>query len=330
MNETLIPAPDFSATRKIPKRYVGDELGLSLGHFDPAAVEAIRKLYTTSQALLDFCADIRLSGEVASLARSLSSIDWENCLKIVRAQLQVSDSGQPNLEQMRKICHDIRGGAFSNAALLIDLIQVLGERASLWHIERLFFLVRDHLKIMRNCFTDLDEDKRGADLEYNYHSTALLREKWDGFKIGETRVSYHSEEDVNIASCCMEFSTLDRIIYNLVNNAIRHADDTAAELHAHRRTAADGSEHMLIYTQNRVTSEQSNILSSKFGSELGKLFEGGFTTTGSGLGMRICTECVCSAYGIGNIKNTIQRHYVGARLQDSCFYAWVHWPLIAD
>jgi len=61
-----------------------------------------------------------------------------------------------------------------------------------------------------------------------------------------------------------------------------------------------------------------------------RLFAGGFTTGGSGLGMSICAQFVANAYGLQDTAQALDERYLGASRLDDCFVAWFHWPVAAD
>lgn len=329
MTDRALPRADFSTIKHSTERFTGEQMGMSLSRFSEDVTRMVSTLYTLHQRVLEVSTEVRQSGEIGALMREIEQLNWSQHVADAKKRLVVQEN-EPDADAKRRLLHDVRGGAFSNISLLLDLMRMLGDKASLWHVERLFFLVRDHLKIMRNCFTDLDATRRQADLQRIYHSTALLREKWDGYKADGNEVAYHSDRDVDIASCCIEFSTLDRVLYNLVNNALRHTDDAVVELYADVLHDDAQHEHLQLSTCNEVTDAQRDALSEKFGNDASNIFAGGFSTTGSGLGLSICTECVTNAYHIGSPKLAIEKHYVGARLEGNKFYAWVHWPVVAD
>ena len=95
-------------------------------------------------------------------------------LQVVRA-FGPSSLAADESELMAKTVHDLRGGAMS--ALLGQLqlaeLQTPDEPA----LRQLFFLTRDHLKIMRNALLGLDDPKREADLQTRMHSIDLIAEK---------------------------------------------------------------------------------------------------------------------------------------------------------
>lgn len=328
MDEDFIAIPDFEGTNATV-RYIGEDLGVPMDVLTPEQQSVLSDTYQMSLALLGCCRKYRQSGTLAGFLSDMDALNWKCRVEVVKSDLLISEDQVEALPHLRKIIHDLRGGAFSNLILMLDLIQMLGERLSLWHVERLFFLVRDHLKIMRNCIVDIDVEARQADLQPCYHSTALLREKWDGYTLGQKQVRYRSEADVDIASCCMEFSTLDRVVYNMVNNALRHTRDAMVDLYVEPVQTSEDL-NMRIVTANAVDDAHKQQLEERFGEKLHNLFKGGFTTTGSGVGLSICTECVKNAYKLKSNEQTIERGFVGAHLKGNLLYVWVHWPQMAD
>lgn len=238
--------------------------------------------------------------------------------------------------RLLKAYHDLRGGSL--LALLMHLEMVQMELATLQDLTRIHILARDQLKIMRNAVSDLDPARRQADLTDKDHSISLLRQKWsdvdyrmDGRKV---TVELDCEFDGVVASCCMEFSTLDRVVYNLVNNAARYAVDGRVRLSAlpvdGEGSAPDGAEPditlLRIVVLNRIDQAHRQTLGVKFGEDLGAMFQGGFTTGGRGLGLRICGDLVTHGFSLPSIPYAVDHGYLGARLIEDCFTVWFHWP----
>ena len=123
----------------------------------------------------------------------------------------------------------------------------------------------------------------------------------------------------------MEFSALDRVIYNLVNNASQHAADGQVDLII---TAVDdqASTHLRFAVVNKVSAEQRAALAERFGDDLSALFRGGFTTGGHGIGMRVCGDFVTQGYGRSSLDAALSDKLLGVDLVDDRFVAWFHWP----
>ncbi|MEM9463124.1 MAG: hypothetical protein AAGF11_53775 [Myxococcota bacterium] len=232
--------------------------------------------------------------------------------------------------RLLKAYHDLRGG--SMLALLMHLEMVQMELASPQDLTRIHILSRDQLKIMRNAVSDLDQVRRDADLQDKDHSIALIRQKWSdvGYRLSgrEVTVELDCEFEGVVASCCMEFSTLDRVVYNLVNNAAQYAVDKHVRLSALPIDEVGDQETTLlrIVVLNRIEQEHRQALSVKFGDDLGAIFQGGFTTGGQGLGLRICGDLVTHGFSLPSIPYAVDHGYLGARLIEDWFVVWFHWP----
>lgn len=231
--------------------------------------------------------------------------------------------------RLRQNLHDIRGGALAGLGLQLEWLVQLNTEASHDDLLLLFYLARDHLKIMRNCFEDLDPERRALDRGTNFHSTNLIREKWENYQRNGCSVRYGPHAEAHIACCCLEFSTVDRVIYNVMNNAMRHGRGETVDFGL-EIDDPDRPDNLRLQVTNAITEEQATRLNERFAGNFGRLFHGGFTTDGSGEGMRICAECVGNAYGYTSINETLQAGLIGAAANENSFCCWFYWPLLAD
>ena len=77
---------------------------------------------------------------------------------------------------------------------------------------------------------------------------------------------------------------------------------------------------------NRITPEHGVRVTADLGADLSRVFAGGYTTGGHGLGLRICGDFVSHGYGLPSLQAALSGGYIGARLVRDCFVAWFHWP----
>jgi hypothetical protein len=96
---------------------------------------------------------------------------------------------------------------------------------------------------------------------------------------------------------CLEFSTLDRIIYNLLNNAARNAYDHVMQFHVLPIPRRETVENLRFVIANQVSGEHATRLNAAV-PDLGQLFRSGFTTGGHGVGMSIVADFCMQAFGI--------------------------------
>jgi signal transduction histidine kinase len=233
--------------------------------------------------------------------------------------------------RLGQIIHHVKGGAFQALVMHLQLIG-LGI-ASAEELHRLYFLARDQLKIMRDALPEINPAGTARDEEQRLHAVELLTEKWHRSQHRLAARAATVEVDCRysgaIAERCLEFSALDRVIYNLVNNAVTHSADGRVAL-AVLPLPADQPRHIRSAVANAVTPEQRRALEARFPEGPGRLFHGGFSTTGSGLGLRICADFVCNAYGLAGVEQGLTEGHLGVAFLADQFVAWVHWPIAAD
>lgn len=257
----------------------------------------------------------------------ISQMDTGKLFIMVRALGAESYWAAPS-PLVAKTLHDVCGGGLSPLLGHLDLHQALPHAAL--PSDTLYFLTRDHLKIMRNALLGLDDVQRNADLEVNLHGTNLFVEKWDKARLPvdgrEVRIAVNCLQDVTIAECCVEVGALDRILYNLMNNASRHTDGDIVRLILFPTPDRQG-ENLRLVLINQVSAVDRSFLEKK---DLRTLFTVGVSTTGSGYGLTVAAEFVSSAFGLTTPEAPVEGGYLGARLLQDQFVIWFHWPIIGE
>jgi signal transduction histidine kinase len=312
-------------------RYDGGAMGVRLADIPPSDREVVVRMYAALQQVLAAVRDTpALTPESVARLQGLYADSWAGLLPAAR-ELGATLALTATAGRLRQVFHDIKGGAFQALAVYLQLLALGGPPPAQLH--RVFFLARDQLKIMRNALPELDPAGLARDEAQRLHAVELLVEKWQRAEhqipghAAAVTVSCHYTGA--IAERCLEFAALDRIIYNLVNNAVRHSADGQVALTI-LPVAPDDPHHLRFVVANAVTPEQRRTLEQRFPDGPGRLFEGGFTTGGSGLGLRICADFVCNAYGLGDVAQGLAEGHFGAAVRDDQFLAWVHWPIAAD
>jgi signal transduction histidine kinase len=313
-------------------KYMGDTLTLSIGRIPAEHAAIVRGLYSFLRALYELAAEQREHDAKAldALMELLSRHGYERLIQDC-ATLRAAMTADATRELVRQTYHDVRGGSLTSLVGHLEMVlagEITPDEAGAT-IRRIFLLARDHLKIMRNAIHDLDTAAYATDLQQLRHSAELLREKW-------TSVAHHTERrrarvvlDCDftgwVSDRCMEISALDRVLYNLINNAAEHAGDDLVLVRAFPIDQHEAT-HLRFAVINRVTEEQHARLDELLQGQLERLFAGGFTTGGHGIGMSICGEIVSHSYGLRSVREACDRGYLGARIIDGCFVAWFHWP----
>lgn len=314
------------------ERYDGTQISASVDDFSDPAREAITRAYVEIcdlKVLLEPALD-DLQEAQERLEDYMRRRDWREYLLRIPA-LEPRQAGLEPNHPVRKVAHDIKGGGL---AALVGTIQFVEHGVMQpTDIAQCFFLARDHTKMMRNALPDLDRARYDIDYGINYHHLDLIAEKWTGShqRDGAGRgVDVHADvrSDAAIATRCIEFSALDRVLYNLINNAVRHTADEQVYLSAFL-TEAEPQNDVRFVVANPIDASHRERLATLV-DQPQDLFREGVTTSSTGLGLRICSEFVANAYGLGNPETCVTEGYVGAELLDDHFVAWVHWPLVAD
>ncbi|MEM9490912.1 MAG: ATP-binding protein [Myxococcota bacterium] len=322
----LIPT---SGLRPRRERYIGDTVVAELRELRGNDVAILRDLYVFLGHLERFTASLTGSPSAAAMAATTEFLAEQRfsalCNRLPNLGAALRDQNTP--QRVRRVLHDIRGGSLTALVAHLDLIEL--DMAVPADLDRLPILARDHRKIMRNALPELDADGYSGDLSHKQHTVALIANKWSNvdYRTPEShaRVAVDCAFAGSVSDCCMEFAALDRVIYNLISNAARYASDEAIDLMI-VPIEQDGAIHVRFAVINAITDEHRTRLEERFGGDIRSLFEGGFTTGGHGLGMRICGDIVTHGYGLDSLQTALDHGYLGARLVADCFVAWFHWP----
>ena len=324
------------APRKLPfrrnLRYAGDGMGVNLADFSSSDQALIQRLYTLIGEILVVLREHRdyPASTLLRLKEFCRETSWRNFATEIR-QLGEELSSVAETQRLRQVVHDLRGGGFLALSIYLQMLE-LGMTQPL-DFQRMFFLARDQLKIMRNGVQGLDDLGDERDSSFNLHNVDLLVEKWaDSAHRLQGRVAQISVESHfvgAIAERCLEFSALDRVIYNLMNNAALNSADEHVYM-AILPLEISEYESLRFVIVNKVSASQQATLEQRWDAGLGQLFQGGFTTGGSGLGIRICADFVCNAYGLDSVDQGLTEGHFGATILAAHFAVWFHWPIAAE
>ncbi len=316
------------------QRYGGEHMALALDDFAEQDQQRIRRLYSVLSDLLLLLKRKWEHPDDASaqtdLLQFMRDLEWTSFLQEMR---QIGHAtNEYGTDPMRsQVVHDIKGGGFMALSLYLQLLEHGSDKAE--DTARMFFLCRDHLKIMRNALRGIDLEGEANDHAHKDHSARLFVEKWAQ---AVHRLEHNSAEvvldchfDGMISERCLEFSAIDRVLYNLINNATRHTANGKVYLTMFPLNP-DHPQHLRCVVYNALQPEHQQVLEQRYNGSLGTIFRGGFTTGGTGEGLRICADFINHAYGISNFEEGLQGGYFGAQLLDNYFVNWVHWPTLGD
>lgn len=310
------------------RRYLGDDICLPLDSFAKIDQGILRELYAFLLKLQELVRSGAIEGRIAAARDFTGRADsLETLIEQIQTLGTASYHATPSA-LLGKTIHDLRGGALT---ALFGHLQIMANGDPVVSIDAIYFLTRDHLKIMRNALLGLDDERRESDLLRKVHGTDFIVEKWNGATLpaGDRRIrlTVDCPEPADISECCVEFGALDRILYNLINNACRHtvSEEIRLFIFATPQSGA-GMENLRFVLLNTVSVADGKRLRSL---EVQSLFETGVSSTGSGFGLSVAADFVSHAFGIANPVDAVHGGYLGARLIDDNFAVWFHWPVVA-
>ena len=327
-------------------RFAGDDLCVSLERLAERDRSLIGKLYEALSKLLFAIADPTADDG----KRWRGVLLWTQRHQMDAFIDQVRELGaathtQDESEEVAKAMHDVRGGALSALLGRLQLLTRLPHDEE--QLKTLFVLTRDHLKIMRNALVGLDEPRREADRTPKAHAMRLMMEKWHESVVGPkwnerpVRMNVDCRYDGALTECCLESAAIDRIFYNLANNACRHVAGDRLDMAIFPIPEPPG-ECLRFVLSNEVGEADAAYLralertdgadSADRGSGLSllALFEPEVSSTGSGFGLTVVADFVASAFGLRHRGEALRERYLGAVLEGRTFRVWFHWPMASD
>ncbi len=342
-SESLLALAPTTLPNRRRARYLGDNVCIALpslatrdqtllGNFYRVLIELLFAMANPANSDTDKWRDV---------TRWMQQYPVEGLIDDLQALGEASDVQGSN-EALSKAIHDIRGGALS---ALLGRLQLLGHLPhSESELNTLFILTRDHLKIMRSAVVGLDDARREADRRPKSHAMQLMVDKWRGAVVGprtqgrSIRMFVECSFEGALTECCLESAAIDRLFYNLSNNACRHAatdrldmvvfpvPDAAGEclrfVLSNEVSAADAARLGAITRGSALPSHEKGR-----GSSLLPLFTPKVSTTGSGFGLTVVADFVAGAFGLQDRTEALRERYVGAVLEGNTFRIWFHWPI---
>ena len=340
MESLLALAPLHLPTRR-QVRYVGDDACIALENLAGRDQALLKGLYRTLGELLSALIDTATNDAAKwqEVGRWLERHDLDVLIDGVR-ELGAASYVQGFSENLAKSMHDLRGGALSALLGRLQLVDRLPQTES--ELQTIFVLIRDHLKIMRNVLTGLDDPRRDADRTPKSHDASLILAKWHESIVGPKwrerpiQMLIDCQYEGALTECCLESAAIDRIFYNLANNACRHASGDRLDMAIFPVPAPPG-ECLRFVLSNEVGEADAEYLRGlqpegadnvdcSMGQSLFALFEPSVSSTGSGFGLTVVADFVASAFGLKGRKEALRDRYVGAVLKGRTFRVWFHWP----
>lgn len=305
-------------------RYDGGGFGITLTDLAEEDRAITLRIYQATQGLYEAWLPLRGTGDFSLLRGHLGPFAEEGFVAAAQSlgTATAARGGMP--PAMRKVIHDIRGGGLS---LLIGTAAMVDHLAGDDPLLRACVLTaRDHAKIMRSLLADIDPEVRAADEATRTHDVHGFVTKWDQSALRvqgkPVLVSVRCLYDGSVTARCLETSSIDRVVYNFINNAARFTADGRVAL-----TIFPVENNLLRWVvSNAVTRDQSEWLATATGGDLKKLFRGGLTRGGQGVGLTNCADIVAASFGVTTPEEAVEKGYLGAKVVDHQYHAWFHWP----
>jgi hypothetical protein len=114
------------------------------------------------------------------------------------------------------------------------------------------------------------------------------------------------------------------VIYNYVNNATRFSSGPIIRMDIQ----PVDKQTVRWIVANPITRDQDRRLQHETSGDLSRLFRGGLTRDGNGLGLSNCADFVAAAFGLPDIESALRGRYLGAKVEDGWYLAWAHWPAL--
>lgn len=305
------------------ERFDGAGYEVPLRRFAPVDRDILGRVYQGVNGLPQLWHRTRQAPDYHALEAYIRAVGAGTLLASAGQLGEATSASGEHDPAVRKAVHDIRGGGLTVLLGTADLLDLLpGDRGV---VRKCVDAARDHAKIMRNLLPDIDPAVRAADEATKAHGIEHFTSKWEGMATrgptGPVSVSVRCSFAGAISARCLETSSIDRVVYNYVNNAVRFAAGGAVTVWVFPVTA--GLTRWVV--QNAIAADQATFLAERAG-DLGRLFAGGITRGGSGVGLANCAEIVADCFGLSSPAEAVSRGYLGAVTKGSDYYTWFHWP----
>ena len=311
-------APDNLLNHR-SQRFDGTGFEVPLARFSPSDVHILKRIYAAVQELGLLLQRMSHAPEYPALEAYVRGLDTNALL--VDAGRIANEAIDP---AVRKAAHDIRGGGLSVLTGTSGLLDIIPGTPEL--LRKCAEAARDHAKIMRSLVPDLDPEVRALDEADKAHDIGHFVDKWHGAVIKcrekSVAVRVHCGFRGMVSARCLETSSVDRVLYNYVNNAVRFAEDGQVDLWIF--LTAQGLTRWVV--SNPITPANAAYLRTAV-SDLARLYAGGVTQGGTGIGLLNCAELVADCFGLESPVDAVNRGYLGAALHGNDYRAWFHWPV---
>lgn len=316
--------------RRMGERYPGGAVhGTLTDDFNPDEAETLLAIYKELGVLLKLTRPLDDGKEKnpEQLHEDLEQFIAQTHLLELGAVLESFESVamQTHDTRLATLFSEVVGGPFASLYGILFLVKRAGIEPE--YFRSLFYLARDHRKIMRSLITDLDTAAREEDETEKYHSIKLLLQKWKDAIYramhGELNVTFETSYQGHVAERCIEFAEVDRLFYLIANYALKTADPKDMSIQAEPSRSEEDLVWMFRWTPE--PSERARLDNLK--EQKRSIFEQVTGSQRKDYGLQAVSECVAHAYGLDNPYQAISGGYVGYAFSQEELRIWFHWPI---
>lgn len=226
-------------------------------------------------------------------------------------------------EDSQRVLQNVKRGALTT---FLGYLNRINESSSPEQIDTCVALARDHAKVMRSALDDVDTWIRQVDMLISVHAVADYCTKWEHVTVHERKkdvsIRCHMRASGFLSARCMENASVDRIVFNLVNNAVAGCSGGDVDL-----WVLDVEEHLLRWVvRNPVSEQQVRDLHGAGQEDLTHLFTDHGTPDSYALGLVNCANIVAASFGLAGGREAARLGHIGGKVIDGFFYAFFHWP----
>ena len=250
--------------------------------------------------------------------------------RIIDTLQRISPIVPTHHERIQRVIHDIRGGALTSLTLYLHMAEQGDLLAR--DIPQLVLLANDHAKILRSMVVDLDRIRYTLDEIFHPQSAQQLVTTWHQkhYRMPTGHAAMITVDctipHAVVADSVIELAALERIVYNLINNAVRHADTPSVQLTIQ---ASPVRPHMAqITVANSISASQYAKLSALCPDHnFNRLVTESLSTTNGGLGLGICADIVAHMFHCDSLQAVMAAGLFTLTCTPHQFSVTVAWPL---
>lgn len=303
-------------------RFTGETLTCNINEITTLSSEKLQWLYKWLETVGKYkLQDLSQTSVMQALKCLLNEAYLQRVINFSRGLMPAK------LESARveSVLHDLRGASLQQVIALASLCDIA--LLSKHDLQAIAIFAHDHAKVMRHAVIGLDEKKRSLDTQHRLHGVKNLIGRFSSLSlansVGKVIVDFNNTWNGDFAVTCSEFSTILKQLYNLLNNAARHTTTQVVFFRIFPKPQETPSSVRFVVANTLSQTDRRRLDPTV----LKKLWRG-YTSTSSGLGLVSCAALVGEAFGLENPDQAVDLGYVGSRVTNNGYIAWLHWPIV--